>query len=335
MASRLVRGFRAPCRAFIGRPRSGTPVVLSRPLFALLLLVAAACAGGDRSRVGGDSVGADAGPVVPAAPAAPLVDDFGDTVRSAHPRTIVSLNPATTEILFALGAGDRVVGRTTWDWYPAEARRVKDFGAGIRPNLELLLGARPDLVVLYATADNRQAARALREAGIATLTLRIDRIEQFRSATRLLGRVIGDSARAELLVDTVDATLTRVRTAVGGRRPVSAFWRIWDPPLLTIGRGSFMTELVEIAGGTNVFADMPAPSPQVSLEEVARRSPEVVLTGPDGAKALRAQEAWRVVPAVRAGRLAIVDTTLVGRPGPRLGEAAASLAKLLHPGALP
>jgi ABC-type Fe3+-hydroxamate transport system substrate-binding protein len=266
------------------------------------------------------------------------VDDFGDTVRlpaaGRAPRRVVSLNPTTTELLFALGAGGRLVGRTRWDVYPDSARLVPDLGDGIRPNVEAVLAARPDLVVLYAGADNRDAARAFRAAGVPVVALKIDRIAQFAGAARLLGRVVGDSARGATVADTVLATLARVRAATAALPRPRAVWPLFGEPLYVAGGGSFLSELLDAAGADNVFGDLPAPSPQVSREEVLRRGADVIVTGPSGAARLRREPAWQGLAAVRTGRVVVVDTALLLRPSVQLGRAAAMLAERLHPGAL-
>jgi iron complex transport system substrate-binding protein len=259
-------------------------------------------------------------------------DDFGTEVASGAARRIISLNPATTEMLFAIGAGSRVIGRTTWDSYPDSARLVPDMGPGLRPNLEVVIGAKPDLVILYASADNRSAADRLRSLGIATLAVKNDSIGDLARTLRLLGRVTGDSARAEVVLDSVHATLDRVRAATAGRTRGTAFWYIWDAPLITIGRGSFMSELLEIAGAKNLYDDIAAPSANVALEDVVTRNPHWVVAGPEGTRNLRDDSRWRALAAVRAGRIIMADTALVGKPSVRLGEAAVSLARLLHPG---
>jgi len=266
----------------------------------------------------------------------PALDDAGDPLPPPAVRSrIVSLNPATTEILFALGAGDRVVGRTTWDTWPEEARRVPDMGNAIRPSVETVIGARPDLVVLYASGENTDAARAFRAANIDVISLRIDSIAEFERATMLLGETVAEPGRARTVVDSVRGTLERVRAATAGRERPTVFMLSWETPLMTIGSGSFLSELVEIAGGRNVFADLPEPSPQVTFEEVLRRDPRFILGGPTTASKLGTNERWRLLPAVREGRVLVMDTLLVGRPGVRLGEAAVSLARLFHPGSIP
>lgn len=272
----------------------------------------------------------------PADRAAPR-DDFGDPlpVPASSPRRIVSLSPATTEILFALGAGGALVGRTHWDLYPPAARAIPDLGNGIEPSLEALLASHPDLVVLYASAGNRAAAAALRARGIAEVALRLDRLADFHRAVRLLGALTGHDSAAVRLDDSVTRTLDRVRAATESLPHPRVFIHSWDNPLLTIGGGSYLSELVAIAGGRNIFADLDAPSPQVSFEEVVRRDPDVILAGPDADVRLRASPRWRRLRAVQNGQVLVLDTVLTARPGPRLGEAAVSIARLLHPGAVP
>lgn len=264
----------------------------------------------------------------------PPVDDFRHEAPRGDARRIVSLNPATTELLLALGAGDRLVGRTSWDLYSPAVRRVRDLGNGIRPNVEAVLETRPDLVILYGSEDNVIAAQRLRDAGVATLSLKLDRIGQFERAALLVGAAIGREDRAQVIVDSVQHTLDSVRTAVAQMERPRAFWHVWDAPIITIGRGSFLHELLEIAGAENVYGDVGAPSPRVELEDIARRDPAVVLAGPVGARRIRSEQRWRAVRAVRNDRVLVVDTNLVARPSVRLGEAAVSLARLLHPGSL-
>jgi iron complex transport system substrate-binding protein len=265
----------------------------------------------------------------------PHVDDFGAVIDAgtiAAPARIASLNPATTELLFALGAGPRLVARTTWDVWPDAARAVPDVGPGLRPNVEAVLARHPDLVVLYASAENRVAAEQLRAAGIKVIALRTDRIADFTRASRELGRAIGEAAAAAIVVDTMQRTLARVRAATLHLDHPTVFWHVWDSPIYTIGSGSFLDELLTIGGGTNIYADRTEPSPQVSLEDIIRRNPSVILAGATGKKSLTESPLWQSVRAVRERRVFVVDTNLIGRPSVRAGEAAASIARLLHPG---
>ena len=262
-------------------------------------------------------------------------DDFGDTVPfGLTPSRIVSLNPTTTEILFAIGAGARLVGRSQYDLFPAAAAQVPNVGPALRPNVEAVLGARPDLVILYGSEDNRPSLARLREAGIPTVGFKIDRIDQFVRDTRLLGRLVNDSARAEGVVDTVTATIARVRHATATLPHPTVLVPTWDRPVIVIGGGSYLSELLDAAGARNVYADAPAASLVVTLEDIVRRNPDLVLAAPGQATAMRTSPLWRAVPAVRAGHILVYDTAIVSRPSVRLGEAARSLADLIHPGAV-
>jgi iron complex transport system substrate-binding protein len=310
-----------------------------RTLLALALLALAAACGDSRAHVdataGSSTVRAPlAAPAT--VPTAIVIDDFGDTTRLDAPaRRIVSLSPSTTEILFALGAGDRLVGRTHWDLYPDSARLVPDLGDGLRPNVEAVLAARPDLVVLYASNDNRDAARAFRAAGIVTVSLKSDRIAHFAPTVTTLGQLTGRADAARTVVDSVSRTLAAVRAATANLVRPTVFWPLWDEPLYAVAGGSFLNDLLDVAGGRNIFAVLPQPSPAVSKEDVLRRDPDVVLVGPRAARRYRTAPEWRSLAAVRTGRVLVYDTAVVARPGVRLGEAAASLARLLHPASFP
>ena len=290
----------------------------------VVLTVVAACADGDRGRNGAaDTAGSQ-----------DIRDDFGEVVRVGRrpPTRIVSLNPTTTEILFAIGAGRSIVGRTQYDLWPDSAKLVPSLGPGIRPNIEAVLATRPDLVVLYAGADNRPAADHLRSAGIVVVAFKVDSIEEFRRVTRVLGALVGDTARARTVVDSVDRTLQRVAAATRTLARPTVFFHSWEKPLLTIGGGSFMSQLVAIAGGRNIYDSLSAPSPAVTLEDVVQRDPDIVLVSPIERAHMLASAQWRVLRAVRDGHVLAYDTNLVARPSVKLGEAAVSLAQLLHPG---
>jgi iron complex transport system substrate-binding protein len=261
-----------------------------------------------------------------------LIDDYGDSVAlGLNPQRIISLNPATTEMLFTLGAGNRIIGRTEYDAWPAEALKIPSFGKGIRPNVESILAAKPDLVLIYASLDNRAAATRMRNAGVNTLSLKIDTIGDFKRTIMVLGKVLGDTAKAQLVRDSVLRTLDSIRVVTANLPRPTIFWHIWDAPLLTIGKLSFMNELVEAAGGRNVYDDINQVSPAVSVEDVVKRNPRYVLAGPKGAALMYSDPRWSRLEAIRNKRIIIVDTMLVSRQSVRMGEAAVSLARMLHP----
>jgi ABC-type Fe3+-hydroxamate transport system substrate-binding protein len=297
------------------------PVVHLRLVVSALLVGVAAC--GER-------------PYTPRGSSAVVIDDLGDSVRLGEPfRRIVSLDPTITEILFAIGAGDKLVGRSHWDAWPKAALALPDLGPGIRPNVEAVLAARPELVLMYASQDNRGATTRLREAGVTTAAFRVDQIDAFRRITPILGQLSGDTALARITVDTVMQSLERVRTATAGRHRPKVVIPAWDTPLVVIGGGSFVSQLVSIAGGENVYGSSTERSPQVTLEDVVRRDPDAILTGPDRRQRYLTHPRWQALRAVRERRVLPMDTAIVWRASIRMGEAAASMARELHPGVLP
>jgi ABC-type Fe3+-hydroxamate transport system substrate-binding protein len=299
------------------------PVVHLRLLAVALTLGAGAAACAEHPRAA-------------SATAAIVIDDLGDSLRIGPPyRRIVSLDPTMTELLFAIGAGNKMVGRSHWDAWPSAALKLPDLGPGIRPNVEAVLASRPDLVLLYASQDNRAATARLRAAGVATGAFRVDQIDAFRRVTPILGQLSGDTAQARQAVDTVNRSLERVRAATAGRRRPKVVIPAWDTPLVVIGGGSFVSQLVTIAGGENVYGASRERSPQVTIEDVVRRDPDVVLTGPDRRQRYLTHPRWKALRAVRAGRVLPMDTAIVWRASIRMGEAAASIARELHPGILP
>jgi len=267
--------------------------------------------------------------------AAVLRDDYGDSIDvGRRPTRVVSLNPTTTEIIFAIGASSRLVGRSQWDAWPDSARFIPNLGNALRPNVEAILAAHPDLVILYASLDNRPSAERLRAAGVATLSLKIDQIREFDRGARLIGRILGDSARGAYLADTVAATLARVRAATRSLPHPTVVWPFSYP--MVVGGGSYMSELIEIAGGQNIYASLPQPSPVVTVEDVVRRNPQYVIRSIDDVQSVTQPELsagpWRAVPAVREGRVLSANAALAARPSVKLGQAAVELARVLHPG---
>ena len=250
----------------------------------------------------------------------------------APPARIVSLVPATTELVFALGAGDRLVGRTTWCDYPAAAAAVPNLGNGIDPNVEAVVGAKPDLVLLYKSGANRAAAERFRALGIPTLELATDRIADFDRITRLLGAALGRREEAESLVVRTARDLEAASRPLAGppSRPPTVFILAWDRPAMTLGRGSFLSEIVQHAGARNAFDDLATSSAPVSIEAVAARDPDYILVSTDGEPAIASRSEWRAVRAVRERKFLRVTGSEFNRPSPRIGTAVRQLAAALN-----
>ena len=264
-----------------------------------------------------------------------VVDDAGRRVELRAPaRRIVSLSPAVTELLFALGAGDRVVGRTTWCDFPPAALVVPSVGDGMNPNIEAVAARRPDLVVLYRSPLNGTAARQLERLGIAGVLVRQDRLEDAARAARLLGRLTGLEVSGDSLAASIERLLANPRPPPH----ISVAFVVWDNPPMVIGGGSYLDELATLAGARNVFHDVGSASATVAIETIAARDPDAIVvlsdTAPAPPPSFAGRREWQAVRAVRERRLVQLTGSLYGRPNPRAAQAVAELRRLLAaPGA--
>lgn len=275
-----------------------------------------------------------------APPAGPIAirDDAGRQVTLARPALrIVSLAPSSTELLFALGAGDRVIGRTTWCRFPPEAAAVPVVGDGLNPNIEAIAARRPDLVVLYRSPLNETAAAQLDRLGIAAVVVKQDRLEDIARAARMLGALTDRAAAGDSIAGALERLLATapLPSPSASVRPRLAFI-VWHDPPVVIGRGSFLDQLVALAGGRNVFHDIEAASPAVAIETIAARDPDyLVFVSDDSVPVPRppawvSRPEWRAVRAVRERRFLILPEGLFGRPSPRAAAALADLARRLR-----
>ncbi|HEY8468421.1 MAG TPA: helical backbone metal receptor [Longimicrobiales bacterium] len=266
-----------------------------------------------------------------------LRDGAGREVRLAAPATrVVSLLPAATDVILALGAGDRLVARTDYDTH-ASLAALPSVGGGLTPSLEWLAALQPDLVIAWRDAQSRTLVRRLDEIGIPTYAAGPESIADAKRLARDVGKMLGLEPRADSLLSAFEASFEAVRRRIpaGAHMPGVLYLVALDPPRAA-GPGTFVDELITAAGGRNVFADAPALWPEVSLEELVRRQPDVVIVAAGGLDApaldrLRAAPGWRELHALRAGRIATVDTDLFNRPGPGLARAVERLAAILHP----
>ncbi|CAN5743158.1 N/A [soil metagenome] len=275
------------------------------------------------------------GLLVLAAPAA--------STQPVGPSRIISLVPAATEMLFALGAGSRVAAVSSFDTFPPEVSKLPRVGALLDPDLERILSLRPDLVVVYSTQT--ELRRQLDRAGIPQFLYKHARLDDVTVTIRELGTRVGESEAGARLAGAIESGVHEIRARVAGReRPRT---------LLVIGREAgalrgmfvsggfgFLHDMLEAAGGTNVYSDVARESLQASTEMVLARRPDVILEirgspVPDSA-VQRERQVWHAlssVPAVRTGRIHIIGDARTVVPGPRVAEGTELLARALHPGA--
>lgn len=269
----------------------------------------------------------------PEAPAVSVVDDTGRTVALAAPaRRVFSVIPSLTESVTALDPGV-LIARTRFD-RAAELAHLPSLGGAIQPNLEALAGLEPDLVITWADGSQRSVGERVDALGIPVYRADVQTIADVRSHLRRLGTLLGRTVRAAAVVDSLGIALESVAAAVHGRERVDVYYSVWHDPPQTTGPGTFIDEVIEHAGGRNIFADASRSWPRVSIEAILRRDPDALVIArhaPDafGAPWLEAP-GWRELRAVHTGRFLMVDGDLFNRPGPRVAEAARELARFLH-----
>jgi iron complex transport system substrate-binding protein len=267
---------------------------------------------------------------------------LGIATAQAQGARIVSLVPAITEMLFALGAGPQVVAVSSFDDYPPQVKALPRVGALLDPDVEGILALRPDLVIVYGSQTDLQAQ--LDRTRIATFNYRHAGMEGIFLSLRSIGAATGRQAEAERLARQIRTDLDAIRTRVRGRtRPRTLLVFERDPMslrgLFVSGGRGFLHEMLEIAGGTNVFADIAREAVQPSHETLLARAPEVIIevraTGlipeTDASGDRKAWTALGSVPAVRNGRIHFLSGDHMLVPGPRVARGTEAFARALHP----
>jgi len=247
---------------------------------------------------------------------------------------LVVLAPSATETVFALGAGDRVVGVCGQCDFPADAARLPKVGGYLAPSVESVIGVRPDLVIAVPSPGNREAVRAIERVGVRVLVVQDRQLDDLFVSIHTIADALGIVETGERLAREIRQALDAVRARVADRPRVRALLVVGHSPLIVAGGGTLQGELVDIAGGTNVAADVGTAFPQVSAELVVARAPEVILDAAMGTEA-GARELFAnltTVPAVANGRIVPIQSDTLFRAGPRVPEGAAILANAMHPG---
>lgn len=314
----------------------------SLPTLLGALLVLVACVGPGASPSVAPTPSASALPSPTAAPTATeieLIDDEGTSVTlDSVPLTVVSLTPATTELLYALGVGDRLRGRTNYDDYPPEATALPIVATFEGVQIEDVVAIAPDLVIAGGNNFTSRADVArLRELGIPVLVVYAADIDGVLADIRLVARAVGVEEAAEGLVGAIQARIDEVTAAVAGLDRPRTFYEIgYLPDIYGPAPDSFVADLVNLAGGEPITTTDPAVF-SISLERLVTLDPQVIVLG-DAAYGvcpgdLVGRAGWAGITAVRDGQVRPVDDIIVTRPGPRLGEGLAALALAIHPDA--
>jgi ABC-type Fe3+-hydroxamate transport system substrate-binding protein len=261
-------------------------------------------------------------------------DELGREVTVPdHPHRLICLAPSITDTVYELGGGVDIAGITDYTKYPPEAAQKPSVGGVTDPSLEKLASLRPDLVLAIGDLNSSDLIRSIEQMGFPVFVVRPHGIEGIYRSVESIGEAINRRPNAASLVARLRNRERAVRERAAGKKPPSVFFLLWADPVMTAGHGAFITELIEIAGGTSITHDLGNEWPRVSLETVIARQPEYVLLVKGSAvtlEGLQKQTVWRNLDAIAKGRVLYVDDR-INFPSPLAFDALEDLAKQLHP----
>ena len=266
-----------------------------------------------------------------------IKDDAGRSVTlSVAVRRVVSLAPNLTEIVFAVGGGDRLVGRTSYCDFPAEAKSVTEVGDTLHPSLERIIALKPQVVLISTSSQLEVFTQQLQNQNIAVFVTDPRDLEGVFRSIQQVGEILGQQDEASLVVQKLHERANAVETAVKQKPPVRVFYQLSAEPLYTAGHDAFVTDLIRRAGAVSVTADVPGAWPKYSNESALAAKPEAIILptgGSMGTGNLTVTEALRQSPAVLGGRVYKLNDDHLVRPGPRAVDGLEEMARALHPDA--
>ena len=262
-----------------------------------------------------------------------VLDDYGHEIRLEKPAArIVSLAPHLTELLYAAGAGSRLVGAVEYSDFPPEARALPRVGSDARIDLEAVLALRPDLIVAWPNAGSLRSVERLAELGLPVFRSEPRELDDIARTLERLGRLAGSEPQAGAAAAAFRARAGALRQRYAERRKVRVFYQIWDRPLLTVNGAHMISKVIGLCGGENVFAALPLLVPEVDAEAVLRANPEAIVASGSNDAQPRWLEAWKRFPGLAAaaqGRLYSIPADLIQRQSPRILEGAERLCTIL------
>jgi len=266
-----------------------------------------------------------------------LTDEMGrKVVVPDHPHRVISLMPSVTDTVFALGAGDDVVGISDYTKYPAAALTKPSVGDLIKPSIETILALHPDLVIGYQPAGPMEVTDQLERVGIPIFLVRhnaLHGIAGIMHSVETIGQALNRTPQADALVNRLQQRVDAVRARTKGLPAPRVFMPIWYDPITTIGKNAFITEVIEAAGGRSVTDDLSTEWPQISMEVVLERAPDALLLvrgGKTTLQVLQDRPGWSSMTAIKARRAYYVDDR-INFASPVAIDALEDLAKQFHP----
>jgi len=265
--------------------------------------------------------------------------DAATTSLPAQPDRIVSLAPNLTEILFALGLGEKVVAVSSDSDYPPEAANKNKVGTFWQPNTEAIIASKPDLVITENFEQQKSAAETLKRLGYKVLTLKIESVEELLAGIKDIGAATDAQNRADKLVEDIANRLNNLRSKLAGTDKVKVLWVVQAEPLRVAGRSTFLNELIELASGENAIGPTIQQYPPIGTEELLACGAETIIQSamrvsniPEQQQAAeRFWSKWLTLPAVKNNRIYVIDPDTTLRLGPRLCQGLELVVRCLHP----
>lgn len=262
-------------------------------------------------------------------------DDFGyKATIEKQPSRIISLAPSHTEILFKLGLGASVVGVTTYCDYPEEAKAKEKVGDSMTVNVEKIIELNPDLVIQYGSGSE-ESNKKIRDAGITLLSYEPESIDEVISVIEKIGDITNSKIAATMVTVDMMSKKEYIVNRVSKAEKVKVFYEVWDEPLMAAGPGSFLDELITLAGGDNVAKDAQSAYAQFDVEQMIERNPDVYITAKDSenktVESIKSRQGYDIINAIKNDRVYILEPNIISRPGPRIVDGLELIAKSIHP----
>lgn len=266
-----------------------------------------------------------------------FIDEVGrKVVVLSPPKRIISLAPNITEILFSLGLDEEIVGVSTHCNFPERAKSKIQVGSYISLDFEKILSLKPDIVIATGAGNTRDMVERLEKLGFPIYVIFPKNFDGILRSIDQLGKVVDREKEAGAIIQEMKRRRQRVIDLTRGLPRPKVFLQIGEAPIVTVGKGSFADDLIDLAGGENIAREEKEMYPRWSMEEILKRSPEVILISSmnpkgDYQRLLQEWARWRVIPAVKYGRISLIDSDLIDRPSPRIINGLEEIAKILHP----
>ena len=270
--------------------------------------------------------------LLPACADISVTDDAGQSVVLDQPaQRIISLAPYITELLFAAGAGEAIVGVTAFSDYPEAAQSLAQVGGGGGLDLEAIMALQPDLVVAWQSGNPRGQVERLQSLGITVFSSEPRRLQDVPATLRRLGRLAGTESVAAAQADSFNRRFAELHEKYAQRPKVSVFYQIWEQPLMTLNGEHLFSDVLRLCGGENIFNALPTLAPQIDIEAVLLANPDVIVVAADdeGSPLLAAWQRWPQLSAVKQGHVYAIQRDQLVRHSPRILDGAERLCELL------